>query len=112
MIDFPTQEVLASGWLPFISAFLNRVRAVDPAGELQATSWFRTPQKNRDVGGDEQSQHLFALALDATGSENAIRRAIVLGRRQGLIAVKGAGHVHLQLFPRGALERAGVTFPV
>ncbi len=112
MIQVPPPELLRSGWLPILRVFVSRLLPlIQLSLPLVPTSWFRTANKNRDVGGDPESQHLFGLALDVDGSEEALRRAFVAARRVGLFPVMGAGFLHVQLFPEGALARAGVTFP-
>lgn len=102
-----------SAWQSYINALVDRasiVMWVVPG--LRPTSWFRDPASNRAAGGDPESQHLFALAVDFAGSQDALREANWVAREVGLIPDPGAGHLHTQLFPRGALARAGVTFPV
>jgi len=76
------------------------------------TSLFRTAERNRIEGGNPESQHLFALAraftLPATHMSVALERA----REVGLVSSPTTKEVlHVQLFPAGALARAGVTFP-
>jgi len=96
---------------PVTREFLRRLVVGLGALPIQATSWFRTPEENRNAEGDSESQHLFGLAVDIVGSDDALRRAIVAARGVGLIAVPEPSHLHVQAFPRGALARAGVRFP-
>lgn len=113
MIQPPPFELLRSPWFPFVEATFQRVSlVVQLVPGLRATSWFRTAAINREAGGDPESQHLFALAVDLSGSQDAERQAIVIARELGLNPVAEPSHVHLQLFPRGALARVGVRFPV
>lgn len=100
-------------WFPIVSAFLTRLgqafHAHDPG--LRLTSWFRTPEENHLVGGERESQHLFALAVDLGGPLFARNQFARVVRDFGLIAVEETDHLHVQLFPAGALARVGVVFP-
>jgi len=108
----PPATLLASGWFPFILNFYWRaVRLFFQFPGLQLTSWFRTPETNRDVGGDPESQHLFGLAWDVTAPPQLLGAIARAGRGLGITAVEERDHVHLQAFPAGALARAGITFP-
>ncbi len=110
----PPLELLRSGWLPHIRSFVGRLLrsvSVHEATQVTASSWFRTVARNRSVGGDPESQHLFALAVDITGPREVLTR---IGRRaqlSGLTALLEGSHLHVQLFPAGALARVGVVFP-
>jgi len=119
MFAFPPRELLESQFLPLIVGFGWRVEALLIHGlmhvvqndALSLTSWFRTPEVNRDVGGDPQSQHLFALGLDLGGTERWLNYLATNAASFGLIASKSPTFVHLQAFPAGELARAGVIFP-
>jgi len=108
----PPPELLASAWFPFILNFYWRAISVlwrfPGAG---VTSWFRTAEKNRIEGGSPESQHLFGLAWDIVTPPQFTEAALAQARAAGLIAVREKRHVHVQMFPAGALARAGVTFP-
>ena len=111
----PPLSLLRSPWLPFIVAFYWRAVTVlfRFGSQVGVSSWFRTPDANRDAGGDRESQHLFALAWDVVTPVHLLDAVAQVARGAGLIAVPNPreGIVHLQLFPAGALARAGVTFP-
>jgi len=108
----PPVWLIQSPWLPFLQAFFSRaVPLFYEFPGLLLTSWFRTPEKNRTSGGDRESQHLFALAWDLDAGRQAAERLTDAASRRGLVAVNEGDHVHVQLFPAGALARAGVTFP-
>ena len=109
----PPNSLLSSAWLPIILAFYWRAVALffRFGGQLTLTSWFRTPEQNRAAGGNEESQHLFGLAWDIAAPAALLPTVASFARAGGLVAVQERGHVHLQLFPAGALRRAGVTFP-
>lgn len=125
-------------WYPLIRQFLVILRGSRPPG-LTPTSWWRSPQVNRDEGGKEESQHLYGLAVDFVGPPDALQRLFLSARFRGLIPVETGGFldldtraeirvegtggpsfpeglsslvgVHVQAFPAGALARAGVSFP-
>jgi len=108
----PPPELLASGWFPFILNFYWKAVSVFWAVRgVRVTSWFRTPEKNRVEGGAPESQHLLALAWDLVAPQGAEGHVVAAARAAGLIAVREKRHVHVQLFPAGALARVGVTFP-
>jgi len=106
----PPASLLRSAWLPIIRIFVRRAIPLLRAGTL--TSWFRTPAMNRAVGGDPDSQHLFAIAWDIIpGFPGLITDE---ARESGLIAVPTGSpvqFVHVQLFPAGMLARFGIRFP-
>ncbi len=112
MAEGPPIPLLQSAWFPFIFAFASRANMIlQNVPGLRITSWYRNPETNRDVGGDAESQHLFALGLDVEGSDDALREVIAIAPAVGLVPDREPGHAHVQLFPRGALARAGVHFP-
>lgn len=98
-------------WRPWIITFLRRVIPALGQARVRPTSWWRSPSGNAAVGGNRESQHLFALALDVTGPDIELARFDWAARRTGLVSVRENDHVHVQLFPGGALARAGVEFP-
>ncbi|MEE8556217.1 MAG: hypothetical protein V3T00_10160, partial [bacterium] len=88
------------------------------------------------VGGLPESQHLYALAVDFVGPEDALREAFLSSRLVGLTPVETGGflnlgplgeiprgpperragasaqqRLHVQAYPAGALARLGVRFP-
>jgi len=122
-------------WYPIIRQFLVILRGATPAG-LRPTSWWRDPAHNREVGGHEESQHLYGLAVDFVGPQDALRRLFLSARFRGLTAVETGGflnldpraeiprgspdfregisqleRVHVQAYPAGLLAAAGVRFP-
>jgi len=112
MASVPPPELLRSAWFPWILHFYWRaVPLFFQVPGLELTSWFRTAADNRTAGGSAESQHLFGLAWDLTASRPILPRLAAAATRQGLVAIQEGDHVHLQLFPKGALARAGVVFP-
>lgn len=110
----PPLELLRSGWLPHIRNFVGRLLssvAHADAAKVTVSSWFRTFATNRAAGGDPESQHLFALAVDITGPRDVLTRIGRLAQLAGLVALLEGSHLHVQMFPAGALARVGVRFP-
>ncbi len=108
----PPPDLLATAWFPFILNFYWRVVGLFFAfPRIALTSWFRTVEANRLEGGDEDSQHLFALAMDLRVPLDIVPNLMTRGRQMGLVMVQERNHVHVQAFPAGALARAGVRFP-
>jgi len=70
------------------------------------TSLYRDPQKNREVGGSPDSQHLVGLAADLdTDRPQEVARVL---RAFGFTVVPYASHVHVQALPPGTLRELGV----
>jgi len=109
----PPDALIRSAWLPILRVFYERAlatwRRLGPSRTL--ISWYRTPERNRVEGGSDESQHLFALAMDFGLAPNAVQLGADAARASGLVAVPKRTSLHVQLFPAGALARAGVTFP-
>ncbi len=107
----PPPELIQSAWFPFLFAFATRAGALAGQLPVMLSSWWRNAETNRFEEGDPESQHLFGLAADFVGSANALSTLVAQGRRFGLLAFGESDHAHVQLFPKGALARAGVVFP-
>lgn len=64
---------------------------------FSVTSWIRTVEHNRQVGGADESLHLCGLGLDIVldnpaDTESFVKRA----NRLGLKALNEGDHIHLQ----------------
>lgn len=97
-IQIPPPEIL-DDWRPFVVQFL--VKLIPIADGMQSiTSFWRSPEKNRQVHGSPKSQHLIGTALDVVprGDFEAFKER---ARLAGLVAVNEGDHVHLQLFQAG-----------
>lgn len=61
------------------------------------TSWVRSPARNKKVGGDDRSLHLYGLAVDVIFDDEAGKlAALVYAKRAGLSTLDEGDHVHLQ----------------
>lgn len=69
-------------------------------------SWWRSPQKNADVGGHAASQHLVGLAFDVASPSP--RNLAVALRAVGFTAIESTGAVHAQTFRAGLIESTGI----
>lgn len=89
--------------------FLYRILSVPWPEGTQFTSWYRSPETNRRVGGHPQSQHLLGLALDSVspGIPDGGRQLAYDVERAGLIAVSELTHLHTQAWPAGVASRLG-----
>ncbi|ALN79510.1 D-Ala-D-Ala carboxypeptidase family metallohydrolase [Lysobacter antibioticus] len=67
----------------------------------QITSTLRTPERNAQVGGVPNSQHLRGTAADFTVPPEQRQAFIQAARQQGFEAIDEGDHVHLEL-PSGA----------
>lgn len=106
---FPPDELLhLPPWSFLIREFVQLLIQAVHEGQ-SVTSWFRSVEDNRRVGGDRESQHLLALAFDLVGPR--LVQTMQTANMLGLTAVLEDDHLHVQRFPAGALTRAGVVFP-
>ena len=104
----PPAALLTSSWRPVIEVFVRKVVTTLVPGQ-RVTSWYRNAQRNLDEGGSPESQHLFGLAIDVTGPQLDFTRFLAM--RERLTTESERDHLHIQLFPPGALRRAGIRFP-
>lgn len=83
--------------------FLTRLIFAMRERRAFATSWFRDPLQNRNVGGHPESQHLLGLAVDLVTDEPQLAVTALTGL--GLTAFNEATHVHVQYWPAGIAGR-------
>lgn len=96
MIQAPPLDQIDRRVIAFLLLYVL-VRQDVGATQLRETSWFRTPEKNVEVGGVPNSLHLRGLALDLAGPMEERLRIGNRWRSLGLDAVQDTGHVHLEL---------------
>jgi len=101
----PPPDILQS-WYPEIVDFVHRVRAAYRICPMGCTSWWRSVARNRQVGGNEYSQHLIATAADLYPAQgfnlDQLHAAL---RGAGLGTVRYRTHIHAQLHRAGYLAR-------
>jgi hypothetical protein len=81
--------------------------------DVQITSWHRGTGRNKEAGGQEFSQHLLGVAMDAVSTNRTQAQLFALAQRAatayGTTAIlSNRGAVHVQALPNGAV-RALVT---
>lgn len=129
-LEGPPPNLWGTGWRAWIEDFLSRVVASEIPNGITWTSFFRTPEENRRVGGAQWSNHLVALGLDVAHHDlGELYRWASRARAQGLGAVVELGaapgsenwpydlaaaghenrHLHLQRLSVGVLQRFGET---
>lgn len=104
-VQAPPQAFVNFFW-PELQEFLGRVNRTP--GNVWFTSWWRSWDENLAAGGSTNplSQHLAGLAVDVVARPPSTPRGIVqAARASGLVAVDEGDHIHIQLWPRGGLDR-------
>lgn len=96
---------IVSVWYPVIIPFAERISRAWQDSPFLITSWWRSPQHNLDVGGEEFSQHLIGTAADAVPYDGDMLKLERAFEREGLIGVVYDRHTHVQLLRAGTLER-------
>lgn len=79
---------------PQLVALLERIRSIDNR-PLRIVSGYRCPIHNRDVGGAENSQHMYGSAADLPGGRVTVAQAL----RAGAVGIgsKGDYAVHVDV---------------
>jgi hypothetical protein len=97
-------------WVPgFWGAFIGAAQFAYAREPFQVTSWWRSMDRNRELGGDPDSQHLVAAAFDAYPATPQVAAAL---EAAGFIVVREWDHIHAQAWPAGAARRAGLLAAV
>lgn len=79
--------------------------------EARVTSFWRSTDRNRAVGGAARSQHLYGLAADVVPRRADWQRAKRAWQGEDLVVIDEGDHLHVQRFPAGAIA-AGVVGPL
>ena len=90
--------------LPGALARIDRAIERLPPGSVVTSRW-RSEQKNRDVNGEPDSQHLLGLAIDVVGPDLAAIAASL--EASGLLAIPAPRHVHGQVLSAGIARQLG-----
>jgi len=104
-MDAPSPSIVwtVERWAPGIwDAFMLAAWQAYQREPFQVTSWWRSPSRNLEVGGDPDSQHLIGTAFDCTLAAAAALRGV------GFQVVEYHSHAHAQVWPAGAARRAGL----
>lgn len=102
----PAIWVPIGNWIPGIwPVFVAAANGALRQGDV-VTSWWRGPAENRDAGGEIESQHLLALALDVAGDLSLAGR--LAGAGFTVVPDPQGTHVHAQAFKAGVLGQAGI----
>lgn len=92
-------EAAAPGFVAWWNAALPW--AYQRSGPWTVTSWWRSPEHNRSVGGVDDSQHLIGTAFDVI-ERPRIAEAL---RAAGFVVVREPDHLHVQAWPAGYASR-------
>lgn len=87
----------------FTGAVVFSWRQSGSPGNVIVSSFARTPERNRDVGGKRGSQHLIGTAVDLVnlvGGSMVLSNLAANAKLVGLVAVPESDHLHLQLWSR------------
>ncbi len=101
-------------WPQWAAAVEGALVQIDVGGSepTTLTSWWRSPNENKRVGGHPDSQHLVGLAFDVIPGKGtsalAINEAAQRFRQFGFTVDPAATHVHVQTFPPGVLRQVGI----
>ena len=79
--------------------FADCLRAYCSWSRGSVTSWIRSPERNRQVGGHADSSHLLGLGADVAYGPNprpALATARKRARKLGLRLIREGDHDHLQ----------------
>lgn len=80
--------------------FLGKIILISMLIPISVTSWIRSKQHNKEVGGDLASLHIIALAVDVVPDDPRDGyRLEILCKRFGLHFRKESDHYHLQALP-------------
>lgn len=76
----------------------------------QVSSWYRTPQRNREVGGAGASQHLIGFAFDLVPPRPVWSSVATWLRQARWTVIDEGDHLHAQVFKADARAIAFVRW--
>lgn len=78
--------------------FFLAVMGLSSRFKFSVQSWGRSVQHNRDVKGQDDSMHLYFLAIDCTLDDpSETPEFIAACKRLGLVVVKDPKYLHVQI---------------
>jgi len=78
--------------------FLSAVLALKARFNFSVTSWIRSAERNKKVGGHPNSCHLYGLAVDVVlDDESQAALFLQACERLGLKAIRYQTHIHVQI---------------
>lgn len=79
--------------------FVENILRLALEHRASVTSWIRTSQRNYQVGGHPQSQHLTGTAVDLVLDDFENKPAVLeAARKLNLVAIDEGDHIHIQLY--------------
>lgn len=109
-LEFPPNQISSViAWVAprFWGQFFSELTgSVTP--NTRASSWWRSQEKNLEVGGNRDSQHLIATAIDLVGPEAEKRQIIADLTNFGWVVVDEGDHLHAQAWPAGLARSIGL----
>lgn len=80
-----------------IFTFIHAVLCLGLRFDFSVTSWLRSKERNKAVGGSRDSNHMTAMAVDVVldGGEDTISFKLT-ANKLGLKALDEGDHLHLQ----------------
>lgn len=90
-----------------LESFMCKLGALEIPAGTSVSSWWRSVERNRRVGGHPNSQHLVALAVDLVVPEGQLSLFQNQLRQLGLHFLIEADHVHVQYGSAGFAVASG-----
>lgn len=81
-----------------MATFIAQVAMLCLDHDASVSSWIRTPERNKRVGGHPQSQHLTGTACDLVTDQVEDKQPLIeAATKLGLVALDEGDHIHIQL---------------
>jgi len=81
-----------------LSAFVQNILTLTTLFKGSVTSWFRSKERNKQVGGHSRSLHLCGLAVDIVLDDDTLKHEFFkMCVRLGLRVVDEGDHYHVQI---------------
>lgn len=77
--------------------FIDKILALRIETEFSVLSWIRTERRNKSVGGNSNSYHKLALAVDVVCDDDDDNEKLINNaKRLGLGVLNEGDHIHIQ----------------